>query len=359
MMMKQDSTTTTATPLATVCGHCGVQERRLLHHVRHRGIFRRFCTTCVLRLHPQSFCPTCFNVYHPTPPLTSQNDAVVACFKCYSSSHSQCVGSTPLKPYVCPLCINPNVPIFTLKMAEDGNGNSSSGINENCRVIDKLGAKVLLAASKIAAGSMSKAAVTARAEAERRAKEAAFTRKRAGEALKHVAFLVSKEKLKRKELLAAAEVSGSGGNVGMLEKKYSKVEDNVNSVMVGLAENNRIGNQNNVLAALNAVELREKETVEGFRAQNVILGQNNNVEAMDVDDDKRMRVIPSSCLDKPVVLQNHGTGNESDRSGGLGNLENHNTEGVNRDNGVISVPPVGDHVQNSNGREENNVALQQ
>ncbi|CAA0816563.1 Unknown protein [Striga hermonthica] len=194
MLVKPDPTGANPSltlPPATACGNCGAEERRLLHHVRHRGIFRRLCTSCVLRLHPQSFCPTCFQVYPPTPSL----DAIATCFKCYSSSHSHCVRPGGPTPYVCPLCLHPNTRIFKLKSAKEANAGEAT---EDCRVMDRDAAKKLLAAAKIASMSMNKAAIAAKVEAERRAKEAAYTRKRAKEALEYVAHLVMKEK-QRKE----------------------------------------------------------------------------------------------------------------------------------------------------------------
>uniref|UniRef100_A0A5B6YQ91 Uncharacterized protein n=2 Tax=Davidia involucrata TaxID=16924 RepID=A0A5B6YQ91_DAVIN len=336
MMMKQEPTT----PIPTACGNCGVEERRLLHHVRHRGIFRRLCTSCVLKLHPQSFCPTCFLVYDRSPP---SNDTVT-CYKCYSSSHSHCVGSNVANPYVCPPCANPNLPIFSAKKANDGEGEGGEG---NCRVIDQKAARVLLAAARIAAVSMSKAAVAARTEAERRAKEAALTRKRAREALEHVSFLVAKEKLKRKELPTG--VSGPG-NVGV--------------AATPAAVQNRIGNQRGadgvagaaeVLASLNAVELREREISHGIRVreQNAGSGPPNNGMAMGVEDNERLRVNPVSQTGAPYV-QNDGTVNENEKSANLGHLENHNAQGEKVKNGIFSVSPVGDqHMQNNHGREEN------
>lgn len=94
-------------------------------------------------------------------------------------------------------------------------------------------ARVLLAAAKIAALSMGKAAVAARGEAERRVKEAAYTRKRAREALEHVAYLVGKEKAKRRE----------------------------RPLMVVEASGNTVDGPSEVSARLNAVGLREKERV--------------------------------------------------------------------------------------------------
>lgn len=94
-------------------------------------------------------------------------------------------------------------------------------------------ARVLLAAARIAASSMGKAAVVARAEAERRAKEAAFTRKRAREALEHVAYLVGKDKSKSRE----------------------------RPLVVEAPPGNAVDGPSEVSARLNAVGLREKERV--------------------------------------------------------------------------------------------------
>ncbi|KAL6964579.1 hypothetical protein U1Q18_035630 [Sarracenia purpurea var. burkii] len=311
----------TTTP--TVCGNCGYEERRLLHHVRHRGIFRRLCTSCVLRLHPQSFCPTCFLVYDRFPPPS--NDTIT-CTKCYSSSHSNCIAANAAaSPYICPPCSNPNAQIFDAKKVKDGEGE---GGDANCREIDKKAAKVLLAAARIAAASMSKAAVAARAEAERRAKEAAFTRKRAREALEHVAFLVAKEKLKRKEL-SAVELSGS---VNAVAKERNHKAGNANSVGVA----------NEVSARLNAVGLREE----------IGSGRQNNGSLMAIEDNERMRVNPASTVGGRFVERNN-----KERSGTLGHLENNNGNGQKVNNGLYSVPSVGDkqqHMQNNNhGREDN------
>ena len=56
----------------TGCGNCGTHEQRLLHQIRSRNNFKCLCITCVLCLHPQAFCLTCFLVYTPTLP----NDVV-------------------------------------------------------------------------------------------------------------------------------------------------------------------------------------------------------------------------------------------------------------------------------------------
>ncbi|CAL5380274.1 unnamed protein product [Camellia sinensis] len=361
-MMKQETTNTPIpTPTAPVCGNCGVEEWRLLLHVRHRATLRRLCTSCVLRLHPQSFCPTCFLVFDRQPP---SNDTVT-CFKCYSYSHSRCVPPNSPKPYICPPCSNPNAPIFLAKKvkAEDPPDGDGDGF---WREIDKKSAKVLLAAARIAANSMGKAALAAKVEAEKRAKEASFARKKAREALEHVAFLVAKEKLKRKDLLSA-EVSGSGNVV--TQERNQKTGTSVNSVGIGnavvVAEQNRIGNQrarvgaggvdgvdgpNEVSARLNAVGLRE-ERLHVFGGRSVVSGPQNNGGVMAVDGNERPRVNSGSNVGG-AFIQNK----ENERSGYLGHSENNNAQGEKADIGLYSVPPVGDelqHMQNNHGMEEN------
>ncbi|GFY94333.1 hypothetical protein Acr_09g0007790 [Actinidia rufa] len=320
----------TPTPTPTVCGNCGADDRRLLHHVRHRGLFRRLCTSCVLRLHPQSFCPNCFLVFD-RPPQQPPSSSVL-CVKCYSHSHSHCVPSPSPTPYVCPPCANPNSPIFDAKKTDGG-----------WREIDKKAGKVLLAAAKIAAASMSKAAVAARAEAEKRAKDAANTRKRAREALEHVAFLVAKEKLKRKDLVSV-EVSrnqkaGNGGG--------SSVRGVAKSALV-VAEMSQIG-PNEVSARLNAVGLREKEGLQGFEGQ-------HNGAVKGVEDNERLRLSSGSNVGGPLIRNNGG-----EKPGNLRQLENNNAQAEKVNNGLHSVPSVGDeeqHMQNNGGREED-MATQQ
>ncbi|PSS08456.1 Anti-sigma-I factor RsgI like [Actinidia chinensis var. chinensis] len=323
--------TPTPTPTPTVCGTCGADDRSLLHHVRHRGLFRRLCTSCVLRLHPQSFCPTCFLVFDRPPQLPSSSSYVL-CLNCYSHSHPHCVPSSSPTPYVCPPCANPNTPIFDAKKTDGG-----------WREIDKKTGKVLLAAAKIAAASMSKAAVAARVEAEKRAKDAANTRKRAREALEHVAFLVAKEKLKRKDLVSV-EVSknqkagnGGGSRVGGIAK-----------LALVVAEQSQMG-PNEVSARLNAVGLKEKEGLQGF-------GEQNNGAVKGVENNERLRVSSGSNVGGSLI-QNNG----DEKPGNLGQLENNNAQAEKVNNGLHSVPSVGDeeqHMQNNGGRQED-MATQQ
>ncbi|KAK2976332.1 hypothetical protein RJ640_008786 [Escallonia rubra] len=342
-MMQKQSTTAAA---AAACVNCGAEERRLpLHHVRHRGVFRRLCTSCVLRLHPQSFCPTCFAVYDRPPPPSHD---FATCLRCYSSSHSLCVGpSSSHHPdrYTCPLCLNPTAPIFSVKHGEDGGGS------EGYKEIDKKGAKVLLAAAKIAAVSMNKAAVATRAEAEKRAKEAASTRKRAKELLEHVASLVAKDKLKRKELLSP-EVSGSRNVVrsGNVVSRVVKVDRN----RIG----DRVDGSGDVLAALNAVELKEKERLQVGKGQNVVSGATSNVVAMDVEVNDRVTVGSVSN----VGARNHGAQNENvtGRSGDSGRVDSHSEQGKKVGNGLHSILPVGrPQYVKSNNAMEGNVGSQQ
>lgn len=242
--------------------------------------------------------------------------------------------------------MNPNSPIFTLKKAKDlgiEGPEGAGGNNGEYRVIDKKAAKVLLAAARIAAVSMSKAAVAARAEAERRAKEAAFTRKRAREALEHVAYLVAKEKLKKKEFAAAAatptpvEVLGAatrGGGVRVTNAGGNNVNCNVTSVNVGAVvgvgrEERRAGNvervdgSNDVLAALNAVELREGEKNGDLKADNVI-----DVVPMDVEENGSVQLT-------------------AEKSGNIDHVEGRGGVMENSSNGDAVVLPAEDQVRHA------------
>ncbi|KAJ9180383.1 hypothetical protein P3X46_008636 [Hevea brasiliensis] len=186
-----------ANPSAGQCGNCDTKDSWPLHHVRLRGIYRRLCTSCVLRLHPSSFCPSCFTLYDSSPPPPSKR---LSCSNCSSFTHSHCAPSHPPSPFpfLCPPCADPNFSFFHLDKTDN-------------RTIDKKMATVLLCAAKIAASSMAKAVIVARTEAERRVREAAVCRKRAREALEHVALVA-----KRKEV-ESVEVSGSG-NLGKRER---------------------------------------------------------------------------------------------------------------------------------------------
>lgn len=151
-----------------------------------------------------------------------------------------CVGENPSKEnYICPLCTAQFSPIFGWK-----SGGSKGEI-------DRKSAAALLAAAKISYDSMTKAASFAKLEADKKVKEANFTRKRAKEALDHVANVSEK-------LVIVGNVGngvmGFGGNVG---------ERNLFD---------RVDNSSAVLAAFNAVELREKGRHDGVVNGNGMLG---------------------------------------------------------------------------------------
>lgn len=199
-----------------VCGQCKTDTTPFLHYIKHRGIFRRLCTACILRFNSQSFCPICFFIYNPTTPL---EHSTTPCSKCYSISHSSCIGPNPSSlPYVCPLCTPQTNPFCQ--------------ITKN-KVIDKKSAAALLAAARISYDSMSKAALVARTEAEKRSKEAWSSKKRAREAIQHVA-VVEEENLNK-------------GCKGVVGTDFDRIRMD------------RVENSSAVLASLNAVELNDKE----------------------------------------------------------------------------------------------------
>ncbi|XVF31528.1 hypothetical protein REPUB_Repub16aG0153400 [Reevesia pubescens] len=162
------------------CSNCGAHAPHFLHQVRLLGILRRLCTSCVLRLHPSSFCPACFDFYAASPPHPSKR---VSCSNCSSFTHSHCAGDTLLSSYLCPPCQDSSFSFFPLRDNK----------------MDKKLALALLCAAKIASSSMGKAVTVAWAEADRKVREAALARKRAREALEHLLLVTSKEKASKKE----------------------------------------------------------------------------------------------------------------------------------------------------------------
>ncbi|XP_062176056.1 uncharacterized protein LOC133880819 [Alnus glutinosa] len=174
------------------CGGCGSSEKWVLHTIRQRGSYRRICTDCVLKNHPSLFCPLCLVVFDkessPLPPLSDR----LMCLHCSTIAHRSCAGSSP--SFLCPPCSNPSFAFFDPTPK---------------RAIDLELAKALLAAARIAATSIHKAAAAARVDAERRVKEAAFARKKAREALDGIAFLfVAKETSKKPLRLTPNGVEG-------------------------------------------------------------------------------------------------------------------------------------------------------
>ncbi|KAI4335109.1 hypothetical protein L6164_013787 [Bauhinia variegata] len=198
-------------PSPASCNGCGVEQPSLLlHNIRYRAHHRCFCTNCILKNHQGLFCPLCFDVYDDSPPPHLR----LMCLKCPSIAHRSCVVAKattnsdvpPSSPVVfkCPPCADSKFSYFRVNEpfidkptngAENGNPFAVAVRNgPNSRAIKIESAKVLVAAARIAAASMCKAAAAARIDAERRAKEAALARKKAREALEHVAYIVAKEK---------------------------------------------------------------------------------------------------------------------------------------------------------------------
>ncbi|GAV78529.1 hypothetical protein CFOL_v3_21995 [Cephalotus follicularis] len=167
------------------CGLCCREDRWLLHSLRHRGSYRKLCTNCVLNNHQGLFCPICLQVFDDDPPPPHLR---LMCLRCPSISHLSCVSSSSAANFTCPPCSNPHFSFFSV--------NHGRSNDKDTRFIDKDSANALVAAAKIAAASMTKAATLARVEAERRVKEAAFAKKRAREALERLLYLGAKEKEK-------------------------------------------------------------------------------------------------------------------------------------------------------------------
>ncbi|XP_059638661.1 uncharacterized protein LOC132280899 [Cornus florida] len=199
------------------CGGCGCEEPVFLFHIRHRGIYRRLCTACVLKNHSGSFCPICFEVYDEPPPPRQR----LMCLNCPSITHLSCSASSTStsaststsdgvsRAYQCPPCANPNYTFFNLsssKIKTEGNTNDGESVRtESGRAIDKDSAKQLLAAATISLKSMNNAASVARVEAEKRSREAAVARKRARESLEPVAYLATKEERGKMDSRSTAE----------------------------------------------------------------------------------------------------------------------------------------------------------
>uniref|UniRef100_A0A7N1A2S1 Uncharacterized protein n=1 Tax=Kalanchoe fedtschenkoi TaxID=63787 RepID=A0A7N1A2S1_KALFE len=186
------------------CDECGAVDRLVLQNVRHRNTFRRFCTACVLRSFPGSFCPVCFRVFETLPPPTER----AMCLTCPSVSHLSCTmsGDHAMR-YECRHCHNRNPSLFELKF----DGRRKGGRGEE---IDLDSAGKLFAAAWIASASLNKAAVAARAEAERRAGEVVVARKKAKEALERLASLTSREAGENDQngsgLMRNGQTSGAG-----------------------------------------------------------------------------------------------------------------------------------------------------
>lgn len=155
------------------CQFCGNKSKWFKHHVVHLGTSKTLCTDCVIYLHARSLFPICFTIHENSNKHVTSN-VVVSCVRCYSSSHVSCIGSHLNAPYLCVMCLNLNLPLLVL-------GNSNGG-----KIADEKAAKIFLAACKILADSMKKAAVTAKVEMEAKTREATNARELAIKVVEHV-----------------------------------------------------------------------------------------------------------------------------------------------------------------------------
>ncbi|KAJ7977809.1 DNA-binding protein [Quillaja saponaria] len=278
---------TTINDTKTECSNCGSKNCCVLHNVQLRSIDRRLCTSCVLRLHPSSFCPFCFEFYEKSSTSSASSYRYLSCIRCSSLAHIHCLPSPTLShsSFLCPPCSKPNFSFFDM---DNLDANSTSNYN---RVIDKKRALVLLCAAKIASASMNKALNNAKIKADRSVREAALARKRAKEALEHVAAV---DKARRIE--GMVEVSGSG-NLGAKEK--DKIQTN------------------------SGLETSCKKDVTGRLAeQKVPLGSPKNCLSVVVQDDVKKNGAPVSAVERDCTLRSNGTVNDKNKCGNFGNSTN-------------------------------------
>ncbi|CAL0316534.1 unnamed protein product [Lupinus luteus] len=207
----------TATATKGVCNNCNLKQRWFLHRVLYRGIDRSLCSSCVLRLHPSAFCPTCFEFFehHLSSTSSSSKHRFIPCIKCSSLTHLRCLPSSspPPSSFLCNPCSSPD-----FKFLNPNNAHN---------VFDKKHALVSLCAAKIASASVTKALANARVTADRNVRESAAARKRAREAL------VCVDSLQRLE--GSIEVSGSR-NLGSNNNQKVQVQVQVNHSVVSKKE---------------------------------------------------------------------------------------------------------------------------
>ncbi|KAJ0235925.1 hypothetical protein HA466_0259520 [Hirschfeldia incana] len=179
------------------CDYCGSQDSWVIHPARLRGALRFFCTHCLLRSHPTSFCPTCLAFYDSSPPHPSRR---VSCSDCGSYTHIHCAGDDASSThYLCPPCRDP-ISFSFFRTTIDANG---------FRCLDKSLSEAFLCACEIAVLSMRKAVHAFKMEAERKGKESAVAKKIAREALEYFVKLSEKARSDIEKLEEASfEVSG-------------------------------------------------------------------------------------------------------------------------------------------------------
>ncbi|OVA16650.1 hypothetical protein BVC80_1543g84 [Macleaya cordata] len=305
------------------CGSCNSKEHWLLHNIPQRGIYRRLCTSCVLKLHPGLFCPNCFEVYEGSNPPNNG----ITCLKCLSVSHLACVSKEIGSRYVCTTCLNPSH-VFFDSNKKSKNGNGETVPNENHLAINLNMAKVLLAASKIASILMNKAASAARMEAEKRVREAAFTRKKAKEALEKVNGFAYEEKEKNGKETARMEIVPSS----VVEEEQKKKSRGNSAVAAAVAAQKRFQNQVMALndgkdkdksgeapVVLDNAVLREKEMSVGLSAQNLAQKPPAN------------GVMGHPQLQNPVIV------NGKEKSTNFSHSQNGVVQGEKEKNGLVSV----------------------
>ncbi|GLT73880.1 hypothetical protein SLA2020_457100 [Shorea laevis] len=174
------------------CGSCHARDVVFLHNIRQRGIFRRFCTNCVLKSHLGLFCPICLEIFSEPPPTHQR----LICLKCPAVCHLTCPSQfSNDSTFICPTCYNPSFNFFNVNPSKKSKSGSihDPAKAEGSKVIDKDASKALLVAASLSAMSMTKAAAAIRTDAEKKVKEAALARKRAKEALERLTFLAAKE----------------------------------------------------------------------------------------------------------------------------------------------------------------------
>lgn len=276
---------------------CGARDPWPLHNVRHRTVFCRLCTSCVLRYHPGSFCVSCFDL------LLDGGGAspVVRCSRCPSIAHSACLLEAA-PSFVCPSCSDP------------GGSSSYFSLGEE-KSIDLKSSKVLLAAAKLAAASIGRAAACTRADAERKTKEAVVARKRAREALEKVLLLSQSEKEKKNRVAYQIAAPSPKPQVVDSKKKMPKLSSTV-AAMVGQKR------------------VQNKERDRWMRFQEPIGMEQTPVQGTD-----------KNKVDLPTGMQNHATNVETE--GTLTGLSHgHNPMGkVERDEGGVLKGSQGGHVK--------------
>ncbi|KAL8527598.1 hypothetical protein ACS0TY_005452 [Phlomoides rotata] len=155
------------------CQVCRSIDPIYIHHIPHRGDFAFLCTPCVLRHHPGSFCPICFDVYGDSPNNRRPSaDSRLMCHRCPAMAHLTCLPPTRPSRYLCPQC-------------SDSPSDSSGPIEFSYDF-----AKKLLCAAKITALFMRRASAIAKANAELKVKAALLARRKADEAFERLGHLV-------------------------------------------------------------------------------------------------------------------------------------------------------------------------